>query len=159
MLVARTPILRTLVLAAGALVALIPPGVSSAAIERTAKLTGTEEVPGPGAFDGRGRTTITLRRGAGEICFDLRWRGIQQPVTGHIHRGERGEAGPVKLTLFEDRSGLPGPTAEGCLDGVRRRLLRRIAKRPEQYYVNLHNAQYPEGAIRGQLRKPGRRHG
>jgi hypothetical protein len=145
---------RVLAIAGGllALAALVASATASAAIERAAKLRGTEEVPGPGAFDGRGKATINLRRGAGELCFELRWRGIQQPVAGHIHRGEEGVAGPVKVTLFDDPSGLPGPTAEGCVD-VRKRLLKRIAKRPQQYYVSLQNAQFPDGAIRGQLRK------
>jgi CHRD domain len=156
MLATRCQMLRLLVLAAAAaLVVHAAPASASAAIERTAKLRGTEEVPGPGAFDGRGKARITVRRGVGELCFDLRWRGIQQPTSGHVHRGEDGEAGPIKVTLFDDPSGLPGPTAEGCVEDVRPRLLKRIAKRPTQYYVNLNNAQFPDGAIRGQLRKPG----
>jgi hypothetical protein len=32
-----------------------------------------------------------------------------------------------------------------------RELLKAIASDPEDYYVNVHNADYPAGAVRGQL--------
>ena len=59
--------------------------------------------------------------------------------------------GPVKVTLFDDPVGIPGPTAEGCIKNVKRKLVRKLAKTPEAFYVNLHNGDYPDGAIRGQL--------
>jgi hypothetical protein len=35
---------------------------------------------------------------------------------------------------------------------ARRSLIRQILDHPRRYYFNIHNARYPGGAIRGQLR-------
>ena len=40
--------------------------------------------------------------------------------------------------------------SEGC-ETVSRALADAIRKSPQSYYVNVHNATYPNGAIRGQL--------
>ena len=41
-----------------------------------------------------------------------------------------------------------GPT---CLTGLDKNLLKDIIRNPENYYVNVHNAPFPNGAVRGQL--------
>ena len=57
----------------------------------------------------------------------------------------------MKVLLFEDRSGLPGRRFDDCVKG-KRKTLRKIARNPERFYVNIHNDDYPDGAIRGQLK-------
>lgn len=38
-----------------------------------------------------------------------------------------------------------------CLTGLDKNLLKDILRNPESYYVNVHNAAFPNGAVRGQL--------
>lgn len=110
-------------------------------------LEGASEVPGPGDPDGSGSATITVNRGLGEICWWIEVDGIDQAIAAHIHVGPAGVAGPVVV-------GLTPPGADGVSMGcatVDRDLAKAIGKDPANYYVNVHNATYPAGALRGQL--------
>ena len=41
-----------------------------------------------------------------------------------------------------------------CAEGVDKGLIRAIIRNPHLYYINVHNSEYPAGAVRGQLRAP-----
>ena len=115
---------------------------------RTAQLSGAAEVPGPGDPDGSGTATIRLQLERGEVCFDLTVSNIGPATAAHIHEGADGVAGPVVIPLD------PAPTggsSSGCISDVDAALLQNIAQNPGQYYVNVHNEEFPDGAIRGQL--------
>lgn len=144
---------------AGVLVALLTgllvaaaPGVGDAGDNRdlSAKLTGRAEVPGPGDPDGKGRAEVTL--GKGEVCFELRWEGIDAPHMAHIHKGEKDVAGPIVVAFFMQADPLPAgfSAVRGCVDAPAD-LLDEIGDHPDDFYVNIHNLKYPAGAIRGQL--------
>jgi hypothetical protein len=115
-----------------------------------ATLTGAAEVPGPADPDGSGTVKITLNQGLRKVCFSFTYQNIDAPTAGHIHLAPVGQAGPVVVPLFV--SGAPAGN-KGCVNGVSRALIKNIRKHPGEYYVNLHNATYPNGAIRGQLSK------
>jgi hypothetical protein len=135
-----------------ALVAVLAIPASAAPAQLSAKLTGAQEVPGPGDPNGKGEAFVTPRPAKRKVCFSLTWKRIEPPTAGHIHKGVEGVAGPVRVTLFEDSQGLPVPgSVDGCVKRVKRKLVRRIKRHPERFYVNLHNDEYPDGAIRGQL--------
>jgi hypothetical protein len=119
----------------------------------TARLKGANEVPGPGDPDGRGRAFVRL--GGGKACFVLQWSGIGAPTASHIHEGGAGAAGPVVVPFFQpgtNAASLPDTLSAvaGCVD-VDAGLARRIAANPRAWYVNIHTADFPAGAIRGQL--------
>ena len=154
-------LLVSLVLAA--LVALALAGAASAAKLDVAdhggrpfstELTGAAEVPGPGDPDGGGTATITVNPGQEEVCWELLVTNITLPATGaHIHEGAVGESGDVVVHLTppvavgEDP---PRGFSSGCTT-VERELALDILKNPENYYVNVHTTDFPDGAIRGQL--------
>lgn len=114
---------------------------------------GAQEVPGPGDPNGEGEATFSLDAARGRVCFDLQWSRIRRPTAAHIHRGQAGVAGPVRVELFSDRRGLPATVdrVHGCVRGLDSDLLQRIIDHPERFYVNVHNRRYPDGAIRGEL--------
>ena len=111
-------------------------------------LSGAEEVPGPGDPDGTGTAVITLNHGQGEVCFELTASNIAAATASHIHVAPAGVAGPVVVPLAPPTSG----SSSGCIS-VDRELIKAIMQTPSEYYVNVHNAAFPGGAIRGQLTK------
>lgn len=112
----------------------------------TAHLDGASEVPGPGDPDGSGHATITVNRGQGEVCWWIEVQGIDPATAAHIHVGAADVAGPVVVGLTPPTEG----SSSGCAE-VDRELAKAIAKDPANYYVNVHNAAFPAGALRGQL--------
>lgn len=113
----------------------------------TAAMTGAAEAPGPGDPDGSGSATIRIDPlAAGRVCYDLSVSGIAPATAAHIHRGALGVPGPVVVTLTAPSAG----SSSGCVD-VAAALGSEILTMPAGFYVNVHNAAYPDGAVRGQL--------
>ena len=114
----------------------------------TVEMTGAAEAPGPGDPDGSGTAVFRLNHGQGEICYELTVSDIEPATAAHIHIAPVGEPGPVVVPLAAPTSG----SSSGCVD-VDRALIKAIIQNPEAYYVNVHNAPFPGGAVRGQLSK------
>ncbi|HJR79455.1 MAG TPA: CHRD domain-containing protein [Anaerolineales bacterium] len=119
----------------------------------TAQLSGAAEVPGPGDPDGTGMATFRLNAQQGEVCFEITVSNIGLPASAaHIHEGTSDVAGPVVVPLTPpDESG----TSSGCVSDVDPALIQNILQNPEQYYANVHNEEFPDGAVRGQLARAG----
>ena len=113
-----------------------------------AKLTGAAEVPSPGDTDGSGTAQLTFNPDKGEVCFDLTVANIEEATAAHIHEGAAGKAGPVKVPLDAPKTG----SAKGC-KSADAAVVKAIMQNPADYYVNVHNAAFPSGAVRGQLSK------
>jgi hypothetical protein len=121
----------------------------------TTTLTGEAEVnaqgvPNQGDLDGIGTATVTLNYGQGMVCWEITVSGITLPATAaHIHEAPVTAPGPVVIPLSApDESGF----AEGCVSASREEI-KEIIQHPEEYYVNVHNTDFPAGALRGQLSK------
>lgn len=111
-------------------------------------LTGGAEVPGPGDTDGKGTADLTLNLDKGEVCYDITASDIQAPTAAHIHAGAADKAGGVKVPFKKAADG----SWKGCVPADKT-LLNDIKTNPANYYVNVHTAEFPNGAIRGQLGK------
>ncbi len=114
----------------------------------TATLTGAAEVPGPGDPDGSGTAVVTINPGKGLLCYELTVANIAPARAAHVHEAPAGVAGPIVRGLTPPTSG----ASSGC-ETISRKLAMEILTDPADYYVNVHNAIYPAGAIRGQLSK------
>jgi hypothetical protein len=113
-----------------------------------ANLTGAQEVGG-GDPDGSGKARITIEDNFNQVCWRISdVRNISPITAAHIHVGVVGTNGPPVFTLTKSNEG----TWVGC-SGASEWTQDRIEGNPERFYVNLHTADYPDGAIRGQLRR------
>ena len=123
-------------------------GAALAGTMLTASLSGTNEFPGPGDSDGSGTADLNLIPKKERICYTLTVEKIEPATMAHIHKGASTEAGPIV-------KGLKAPTdgdSQGCVRLARAKIM-KIKNNPSGYYVNVHNGDFPNGAVRGQLSK------
>lgn len=114
----------------------------------TITLTGAAEVPGPGDPDGTGTAKITLNPGKNQVCYELTVDKIAPANAAHIHSGAVDKSGPPVVTLTPPANG----SSKECAPLDQEKIM-DIIKNPGNYYVNVHNAEFPNGALRGQLDK------
>jgi CHRD domain len=142
----------------GVVLRIAPPRVDT---KVEADLNGFAEVSpetgefGNGDLNGDGLARIHLDPSAQRVCFEVRWSDIDEPAAGHIHEGAVGINGPIVVDLLanadEFRHRDSSGRARGCAEGVPEDRIEEIGTNPEAFYVNLHNAAFPGGAIRGNL--------
>ena len=111
----------------------------------SANLTGANEVP-PADPDGAGTASISTDDATNRICTRLEVRNIGPVTAAHIHRGAAGVNGPPVVTLDA-----PDDDDSNDCDDVADALLDEIRRSPADFYVNVHTAEHPDGAIRGQI--------
>jgi hypothetical protein len=139
----RTRILLLVGLLAVAVVPMVAFGAAAKGTSLHATMTGRAEGPS-GAPNGAGTAEIKIN--GRRVCWELTVRKIAKPNAAHIHKGGKGVAGPVVVPLGG------GYKAKGCTTTSAANAA-AIKAKPGSYYVNVHNAPYPNGAIRGQLHR------
>ncbi len=124
----------------------------------TTTMTGAQEVSaafptgGAGDPDGTGTASISVNHGQARVCWDLTVNNIATPTRAHIHRAPALANGPIVVDFFNATP----TTLSGCTSTtqpINQAVLKDIIQNPQNYYVNVHNATFPAGAIRGQLAK------
>ena len=109
-------------------------------------LTGEAETPA-GDPVATGTATVRLRAGQGQVCYQVSATNLPAAAAAHVHSGAGGIAGPVVIPL---KTPNPEGKSSGCATAART-LIGAILNTPAAYYVNVHAAEFPGGAIRGQL--------
>jgi hypothetical protein len=124
-------------------------GVLSADMNGKKEVSAQTGKKGAGDPDGAGGFTAVID--GTQFCYGITVKNISPPTAAHIHIGQPNEAGPVVIPLTPPSSGDPGASS-GCTS-IAPDLAAAIAKNPHKYYVNVHTADFPGGAVRGQLEK------
>ena len=128
-----------------ALAALLVAAGASAAIQKGgslhATLTGAAETP---KGDPNGRGTAEIKITGRRVCWEIHATGVTKLLAAHIHKGRAGTSGPVVVPFGKTFA------AKGCTTTTTATAA-AIQRSPGAYYVNVHNAKYPGGALRGQL--------
>jgi len=139
------------------LVAAIPAGADTE-VKFTTILTAVDPVTGTvtGDPDGRGKAEFIFDTDQGTVCYEIEVEGIAAPVepgpgvgSAHIHVLPTGGIA-VNLQADFQPDNSDEFKASGCVT-VASDLLPAILANPEQYYVNIHNADFPGGALAGLL--------
>jgi hypothetical protein len=160
----RGSLVRSSVIALAALT--LAAGVSASdSTKLKADLLGTNEVP-VADLDGRGKASVRIDVAGGEVCFDVSFKDGGTANRGHIHEQVAGMNGPIVVPFF-DIQAVPAQSGDPRHDLLERNngltgcvaadpaLLQRILDNPSGFYVNLHNARFPGGFVRGQLQAGG----
>lgn len=116
-------------------------------------LYGDQVVPGPADPDGHGDGNVRdFNQRTGLFCYGVTHiTAVSEPFTaGYIRQAPPGETGPVVATLFEEPRTSFDLENGACLTADVH-TVKRMDKHPEEFYMELHNGEYPKGAIRGQL--------
>ena len=138
------------ILIAAALVALTVPVLALASAQSmspvvSATLKGVSEAGVKGDPNGSGFVVVHLSTAKRTVCWQFsKVKNIAKPTMAHIHKGAKGVSGPVVVPFGTSYK------AKGCVKAAKA-MIEKIETRPNRYYVNIHNAKYPAGAIRGQL--------
>ena len=109
---------------------------------------GAAEVPKPGDPDGTGKAEVKFKAVTNEVCYEIEVENIAEPTASHIHEGAEGASGGIVVTFDHTKIG----KGESCV-AVDHAVLDKIVENPGNFYVNVHNGEFPGGAVRGQLAK------
>jgi len=118
-------------------------------------MTGAAEMPGPGDPDGSGFFAAVVK--GDKLCYVIAANRIEPATAARIHAAPAGVAGGIVVGLRA-----PNRLAADCITTVpdaqdstavlTESESAAIVATPSDFYVNVHNATFPVGAIRGQLR-------
>jgi hypothetical protein len=157
----RRPVHKSMVAIAFAVIALLlysNPAAAQHEVKIITALTAVDPVTGTitGDTDGTGKAEFELIPEGGKICYEIEVQGIAEPTepgpgvgSAHIHFVASGGIAVDLDAEFEPR-GDDEFKATGCVE-VDEELLSEIIDDPEAFYVNVHNLEFPGGALAGVL--------
>ena len=128
----------------------VPDGSEGGGMTFRSGMDGSEEALA-GDPDGGGRARITVDPD-GTVCYRVRVWSVGPIGGAHIHQAPRRVSGPIVVHLHSEVVTLPNgdQLVEDCTSASPE-VARRIIANPAMFYVNVHDDQFPGGALRGQL--------
>ena len=104
-------------------------------------LTGAANVNGSGVFKFR------VNKQERQLCYELSTSNLSAATAATVTLGDTASNATVIISLDPPRNG----HSQGCVSSEAD-ILADIAAHGSRYYVNVMNAEFPNGAIRGELR-------
>lgn len=106
-------------------------------------MNGANETPDAGDPDGLGSGSVSIDTIANTVSWSFLLNNVAMPLSGaHIHAGPAGVAGPVIVNFSAQLAGANLFDAD---------LASINPGNAANFYLNVHNAAFPGGAVRGQL--------
>jgi len=132
---------------AGAMLALFMAGAAHAATDHfMATLNGASETP-PNTSAATGMVMATYDTTTMKFHYDITYSGLTSAaVAAHFHVGAPGVSGPPVLPIT-------GPLASPITGDTTLTAAQAAGLEAGQWYFNVHTANHPAGAIRGQVLK------
>lgn len=122
-----------------------PPLAAGTGLLLRSDLTGESVDPGPGDPDGGARLIVTSDGHDDEVCYSLEVDSLGPVQALHIHSRPGGGEEPVA-----DLTNPATASSRGCL-AVDAAVMAAIARSAGDYYVDVHTADLPQGAVGGKL--------
>jgi hypothetical protein len=151
---------------AGFIVAGLASSASAAVMTFNVNMTGAKEAAtgtnGGGDPDGSAVGTLTLNSDNNTVTWNLTLTNIDPPTgnkvtDSHIHTGTATQNGGVLIPFGVPAGSLNGNTFAGSVTLTGQDIidLQNVMANPAGYYYNLHNQEFPAGAVRDQVPEPG----
>lgn len=137
-------------------IALVSPLAASAGTTTVhAKLDSASVVPGPGDTDAKG--TFKAKIKGGELCYTVKVKKAKDVTSIGVYAGAAGETGDLVVALEPADGKSSGcttivPDAEDTESTVSESEAALMASDPTGLYVQVSTVEFPDGAIRGQLK-------
>lgn len=137
-------------IAATLTLSLMVPIFASAGTAITAHATG-DQVVNPSGGDPKGVADFRLNvnRVKRRICYTITFSKIQNVTGAFLHKGGPNQIARPIATFFTDKSATS--PREGCVKNLKKRIVKRLKRKPDAHYVDLTSKKHPDGAVRGQL--------
>ena len=125
-----------------------PAGAATAVLRAT--LTAAA-IPTGGDPAGSGEAYVVIDTTTGRVCTVVIARGVARVTAAHIHKGAAGVLGPHAIDLNTPIDYGTGTAYSVTCTLESPALVADLIANPSGYYVNVHSAGRPLGAVRGQL--------
>ncbi|AEY85393.1 hypothetical protein SHJG_0111 [Streptomyces hygroscopicus subsp. jinggangensis 5008] len=105
---------------------------------------------GPTVGDKDGHALALMRIQGNQVSYAFAFKGTETPTLAHLHKGVEGVNGDVKIPFFTEKLKSGKNFAYGTVTVNDAALLQGIKTNPQNWYFNIHTAEFPGGAVRGQ---------
>lgn len=144
--------------------AVVASSASAVTVIYNVTLTGANEITGgaaSGDLNGSAIGTLTLNTDTNNISWSLTLVNIDPPTGAkvtdfHIHTGNFNQQGGVLIGLGVPGGSLVGTSFAGNINVAGGDItdMATVIANPSGFYLNIHNQEFPGGAVRGQIPEP-----